>query len=366
MKAAAVDEAILRECSAPSHGPLASRGCRLGRTAGFGRCRLAAALEAEWEERRLFLWLPGRIGRHGRAALPLAPSVSRCVWLPARARPRGAAGAGLSAMRAPPGHRSDARRGFRCALVCRLSCRRAWRSRTQVDARVLERIRIVKLSGFVEEVDHRRPIGIPVRPAASRRGRRPRRRPSGRSRVRLTTRRERRDRGRARYVAVTARLLPPSRAALPGGYDFRPRRLFRRDRRCRLGPRAHSLPRRRPGPTGPCRTGPLPCLSTASATALAARVDARRSAAGMRAPSRPRWSPASATSSRTDGREHHPRGGDLPHHHHRRRPDDAGGRAAVRPDAARARAQPHPGVASSNQENGRRSWRSSAPSATTS
>ena len=85
-----------------------------------------------------------------------------------------------------------------------------------VDTPMLDRIRIVKLTGTVEEVDLRSAgarLLIAVDGADDLdAGRRPRR-------VRLTTRAAPEVAAGAR-VAVTARLLPPARAALPGGYDF--------------------------------------------------------------------------------------------------------------------------------------------------
>ena len=85
-----------------------------------------------------------------------------------------------------------------------------------VDTPMLDRIRIVKLTGTVEEVDLR-PAGARLLIAVDgadglEPGRRPRR-------VRLTTRAVPEVAAGARVV-VTARLLPPARAALPGGYDF--------------------------------------------------------------------------------------------------------------------------------------------------
>ena len=89
---------------------------------------------------------------------------------------------------------------------------RAW----SVATPMLDRIRIVKLTGTVEEVDLR-PTGARLLLALEgAEGLDPERRPR---RVRLTTRAAPEVAAGTR-VAVTARLLPPAHAALPGGYDF--------------------------------------------------------------------------------------------------------------------------------------------------
>ena len=170
--------------------------------------RLAAALEAESEERRLFLWLPVASG--AGVFLYLGAEREPVVWLPLGL---GLAFAGLAvATRHRPAPFCLAVAAL--ALVCGFLSAE-WRSLTQATP-LLERIRIVKLTGFVEEVDPR-PIGsrfvLRVETAGDLD---PAQRPR---RVRLTTRRN--DAIEAgQVVAVTARLLPPSRAALPGGYDF--------------------------------------------------------------------------------------------------------------------------------------------------
>ena len=86
----------------------------------------------------------------------------------------------------------------------------------RVAAPVLDRIRIVTLQGFVEEVDlrtvgARMVIGV-VSADGMPREKVPRR-------VRVTTRNTP-DVAAGDFVELKARLLPPSRAALPGGYDF--------------------------------------------------------------------------------------------------------------------------------------------------
>ena len=86
----------------------------------------------------------------------------------------------------------------------------------RVAAPVLDRIRIVTLQGYVEEVDlrtvgARMVIGVLAADGMPRE-KVPRR-------VRVTTRKSP-DVAAGDYVELKARLLPPSHAALPGGYDF--------------------------------------------------------------------------------------------------------------------------------------------------
>ena len=81
---------------------------------------------------------------------------------------------------------------------------------------VLDHIRIVKLQGFVEEVDFR-PVGARLVIGVVDAGDMP---PNvAPRRVRVTTRKAP-NVAAGDYVALQARLLPPSRAVLPGGYDF--------------------------------------------------------------------------------------------------------------------------------------------------
>jgi competence protein ComEC len=91
----------------------------------------------------------------------------------------------------------------------------AWRA-ARVAAPVVPRIGVGELTGFVEEVDPRRAGARFILRVASAEGLPDDVVPA---RVRLTTRAEP---GFAAgdFVALKARLLPPARAALPGGYDF--------------------------------------------------------------------------------------------------------------------------------------------------
>ena len=86
----------------------------------------------------------------------------------------------------------------------------------RVAAPVLDRIRIVSLQGFVEEVDLRSVGARMVIGVVSADGMPQEKVPR---RVRVTTRNTP-DVAAGDYIQLKARLLPPSRAALPGGYDF--------------------------------------------------------------------------------------------------------------------------------------------------
>ena len=86
----------------------------------------------------------------------------------------------------------------------------------RVAAPVLDRIRIVSLEGYVEEVDLR-PVGARMVIAVMSADGMPRDKVP--RRVRVTTR-STPNVAAGDYVGLKARLLPPSRATLPGGYDF--------------------------------------------------------------------------------------------------------------------------------------------------
>ena len=178
------------------------------RLVGRWRVAMAAAFQTEIDERRLFLWVPVLAGagvvvyftadREPSAVYSslLFLVLATSAWL-ARARP--AAFRLLVAAAAVVG--GVASGALRTARVA---------------APVLDRVRIVKMSGFVEEMDHRREGARFVLRVASAEGLEPAQTPY---RVRLTTRRtpgvEAGD-----FVRLSARLTPPARAALPGGYDF--------------------------------------------------------------------------------------------------------------------------------------------------
>ena len=91
----------------------------------------------------------------------------------------------------------------------------AWRT-ARVAAPIVPRVGIGELTGFVEEVDLRRAGARFILRVASAEGFPDDVVPS---RVRLTTRGEP-NFSAGDFIAFKARLMPPARAALPGGYDF--------------------------------------------------------------------------------------------------------------------------------------------------
>jgi len=91
----------------------------------------------------------------------------------------------------------------------------AWRT-ARVASPIVPRVGIGELTGFVEEVDLRRAGARFILRVASAEGFPDDIVPS---RVRLTTRGEP-NFSAGDFIAFKARLMPPARAALPGGYDF--------------------------------------------------------------------------------------------------------------------------------------------------
>ena len=172
------------------------------------RKALAEALARESEERRFFLWLP--VAAMGGVALNLAADREPVLWLPAALA---AAFAGLAWLsRARP-----VALGVWLALAALTAGFLAMSLRTlRVEAPVLDRIRIVSLTGMVEEMDLR-PVGARMVVAVAGADGMPREKVP--HRVRVTMRRAP-DVAAGDFVRLKARLLPPSHAALPGGYDF--------------------------------------------------------------------------------------------------------------------------------------------------
>ena len=169
---------------------------------------LSGALAREWEERRFFLWLPVAAGTG--VLLYLSADREPVLWLPSLFAAAALAAAVLLRGRPVP-------RGVALGLLALAAGFLSGEIRARsVATPMLDRIRIVKLTGTIEEVDLRATgarILVAVADAEGlAEGQRPRR-------VRLTTRRP----GAVAAgdaVRLTARLLPPARAALPGGYDF--------------------------------------------------------------------------------------------------------------------------------------------------
>jgi hypothetical protein len=172
------------------------------------RAVLAGALAREVEERRFFLWIP--VVAMAGVALNFAAGGEPVLWLPALTA------AGLAALawvcRARPLTRGML---IGAAALCAGFLSTGLRI-ARVETPMLDHIRIVKLQGFVEEVDFR-PVGARLVVAVVDRGDMPAN--LAQRRVRVTTRKAP---GVAAgdYVSLQARLLPPSRAVLPGGYDF--------------------------------------------------------------------------------------------------------------------------------------------------
>ena len=172
------------------------------------RKALARALNREVEERRFFLWLP--VAAMGGVALNLAADREPVLWLPAL----------LAAMFAGLALLSRARPvafGLWLALAALFAGFLAMSLRTlRVQAPVLDRIRIVSLVGLVEEIDLR-PVGARMVIAVENAEGMPREKLP--RKVRVTTR-SAPEVAAGDFVKLKARLLPPSHAALPGGYDF--------------------------------------------------------------------------------------------------------------------------------------------------
>jgi competence protein ComEC len=172
------------------------------------RAAFTRALACEVGERRFFLWLPA--AAMGGVALNLAADREPVLWLPAGLTLLFAALAILSRGR-PVAFGAWLASAALAAGFLSMSLRTA-----RVAAPVLDRIRIVSLEGFVEEVDLRQTGARMIVAVTSADG-------MGREiwprRVRVTMRKTP-DVVAGDFVALKARLLPPSHAALPGGYDF--------------------------------------------------------------------------------------------------------------------------------------------------
>jgi competence protein ComEC len=172
------------------------------------RAAFAGALAREVEERRFFLWLP--VAAMGGVALNFAADREPVLWLPAALTALFAALAFLARAR-------SVALGVFLALAALSAGFLSMSLRTQrVAAPVIDRIRIVSLEGAVEEVDLR-PVGARMVIAVT--GVEGMKRDNWPRRVRVTTRKTP-EVAAGDFVKLKARLLPPSHAALPGGYDF--------------------------------------------------------------------------------------------------------------------------------------------------
>jgi competence protein ComEC len=166
------------------------------------------ALAREVEERRFFLWLP--VAAMGGVALNLSADREPALWAPVALTLLFSALAFLSRSR-------PVAFGVSLALAAVFAGFLAMSLRTaRVAAPALDRIRIVTLQGYVEEVDLRAVGARLIIAVAHADGMPAEKAPR---RVRVTTRKTP---GvvAGDFVRLKARLLPPSHAALPGGYDF--------------------------------------------------------------------------------------------------------------------------------------------------
>lgn len=174
----------------------------------LGGPSLGRAWAEERDERRPFLWLPVAAG--AGVCLYLAADREAVLWMPLLIVALSAAAAvALRARPAPLGA---------SLLVLALAggfVSAELRARA-VATPMLDRIRIAKLTGTIEEVDLRLAGARLLLSVTAADGLDATHVPR---RVRLTTKRLG-DLAAGSSVAVTARLLPPSRAAAPGGYDF--------------------------------------------------------------------------------------------------------------------------------------------------
>src|SRR5579863_4165830 len=172
------------------------------------RAAIAGAFARELEERRLFLWIP--VAAVAGVALYFAADREPLLWPPA-ALSVGLAALGFAARR----------RRFAFAILIGLAALLAGfvsaGLRTQrVATPVLDHIRIVKLRGTIEELDLRR-VGARLVLRVEDSGDMPA--SIAPRRVRVTTRKAP-EAAAGDTIALTARLLPPTHAVLPGGYDF--------------------------------------------------------------------------------------------------------------------------------------------------
>ncbi|MEA2832932.1 MAG: competence protein ComEC [Methylobacteriaceae bacterium] len=181
---------------------------RLRLSFGDPRALFWDALEREIAERRPFLWLPAAAG--AGVILYLSADREPVLWLPAVALVAFAALAWLARTK-----RGAFALFVGLAAICAGFVSAGWKG-ARVAAPVLDRIRVTTVTGFIEQMDYRRQGARFVVRLASAEGLSPEQMPR---RVRLT------DRYRppveaGAFVKLKARLLPPARAALPGGYDF--------------------------------------------------------------------------------------------------------------------------------------------------
>ncbi|WP_298358335.1 ComEC/Rec2 family competence protein [Rhodoblastus sp.] len=189
-------------------GSIAASGWSTRAALAALRPRFAAALDEEWDLRRPFLWLPAAAG--AGAIFYLVAPTEPVLWVVGAT----AVLFGVLAFLA------RGRRGLfvvftGLAALAAGEFAGGWRA-ARVDAPALDHIVIGELAGFVEEVDDRPQGARFLLRVTEAEKLAPDRTPF---RVRLAIR------GTPAFAAgdfltFKARLLPPARAALPGGYDF--------------------------------------------------------------------------------------------------------------------------------------------------
>ena len=172
----------------------------------FARIHDSAVLEIE--ARRLFLWVPVCAGTG--VVLYMTADHEPAFWAIALLFSLSAAAAWLSRHRPWLFGLSLATAAIFAGMGSA-----GWRT-MRIAAPVLDRVRIVTVVGHVEQVDLRREGARIVLRIDTAEGLAPEATPY---RVRVTTKRDPGFEAGA-YISTKARLLPPSRASLPGGYDF--------------------------------------------------------------------------------------------------------------------------------------------------
>ena len=170
--------------------------------------RFRAAIEIEIAHRRLFLWLPVAAGAGVILyfAADREPSLGYAGVLAACA-------AGLAFLLRP--WRGPFTMTLALAVLSAGFASASLRS-SLLSAPVIDRVRVLKLTGTIEEMDLRRVGARFLLRVAKADGLRPEETPY---RLRLTLRETPRVEAGA-FVSVTARVLPPAKLVLPGGYDF--------------------------------------------------------------------------------------------------------------------------------------------------
>ncbi len=237
-------------------GGFASRlRARLGGLFG----RFAQAFETEIALRRIFLWLPVAAG--AGVILYFCADREPSLWLVAAAT---FVFGGLAWLARERRAAFFVLCGFCAIFAGELSA--AWRT-ARVAAPIVDRVRIATVEGYIEQMDFRRAGARFILRVSAAAGLAPNETPY---RVRLSVRRSPPFEAGA-YVRLKARLLPPARASLPGGYDFAKDAWF-----ARLGAVGNALGRIELAPP-PAPPGPMLAAMMAidrGRNALARRIDA--------------------------------------------------------------------------------------------